>query len=171
MDYFHFLSIAIAVPVGNLIYDNWGIRTFIYMGIYLQIFSIIESLLLINLIFSLNDVIYACEDICCEHKNDLFIIIYISIHLFHSGYNYLPLITIDILCILQYLWGFPGDTSVKEPAGQCRRHKRLGLNSWVWKIPWRRAGQPTPVFLPGESYGQRSLVGYKSIGSQRIRYN
>ena len=32
--------------------------------------------------------------------------------------------------------------------------------SWVRKIPWRREWQPTPVFLPGESHGQRSLVGY-----------
>ena len=31
--------------------------------------------------------------------------------------------------------------------------------TWVGKIPWRRTGQPTPVFLPGECYGQRSLVG------------
>ena len=129
-----------------------------------------RALLLINLIFSLNDVIYTCEGIWCEPKNDLFRIIYISICLFHSGYNYLPLITIDILCILQYLWGFPGDTSVKEPA-QCRRHKRLRLSPWVWKIPWRRARQPTPVFLPAQSHGPRSLVGYKSIGSQRVGHN
>ena len=33
-------------------------------------------------------------------------------------------------------------------------------NPWVGKIPWRRAWQPTPVFLPGESHGQRSLAGY-----------
>jgi len=32
--------------------------------------------------------------------------------------------------------------------------------TWVGKIPWRRAWQPTPVFLPGESHGQRSLVSY-----------
>ena len=38
------------------------------------------------------------------------------------------------------------------------------LLSWVQKIPWRRAGQPTPVFLPGESHGQRSLVGYSPQG-------
>ena len=31
---------------------------------------------------------------------------------------------------------------------------------WVKKIPWRRAWQPTPIFLPGESRGPRSLVGY-----------
>ena len=41
-----------------------------------------------------------------------------------------------------------------------RRHKRCGLDPWVRKIPWRRAWQSTPVFLPGESHGQRSLVGY-----------
>ena len=39
-----------------------------------------------------------------------------------------------------------------------------GFNPWVGKIPWRRAWQPTPVFLPGESHGQRSLVGYGSWG-------
>ena len=37
---------------------------------------------------------------------------------------------------------------------------RPGLNPWVGKIPWRRKWQPTPVFLPGESHGQRSLAGY-----------
>ena len=37
---------------------------------------------------------------------------------------------------------------------------RCGFDPWVGKIPWRRAWQPTPVFLPGESHGQRSLVGY-----------
>ena len=34
------------------------------------------------------------------------------------------------------------------------------------KIPWRREWQPTPVFLPGESRGQRSLVGYSSQGGK-----
>ena len=56
--------------------------------------------------------------------------------------------------------GFPGCSSGKEPACQCRRHKRHGFNSWVGKIPQRRAREPTPVFLPGESCGQRSLAGY-----------
>ena len=56
--------------------------------------------------------------------------------------------------------GFPGCASGKEPACQCRRHKRCRFDPWVRKIPWRRAWQPTPVFLPGESHGQRSLVGY-----------
>ena len=36
----------------------------------------------------------------------------------------------------------PGGTSGKEPACQCRRHKRCGFNPWVRKIPWRRNGNP-----------------------------
>ena len=38
----------------------------------------------------------------------------------------------------------------------------VGLIPWVGKIPWRRPWQPTPVFLPGESHGQRSLAGYST---------
>ena len=37
---------------------------------------------------------------------------------------------------------------------------RCGFGPWIWKIPWRRKWQPTGVFLPGESHGQRSLAGY-----------
>ena len=47
---------------------------------------------------------------------------------------------------------------------QCRRHRRWGFDPWVWKIPWRRKWQSTPVFLPGKSRGQRSLVGYSPRG-------
>ena len=39
---------------------------------------------------------------------------------------------------------------------------------WLGKIPWRRAWQPTPVFLPGEPHGQRSLVGYSSWGREEL---
>ena len=56
--------------------------------------------------------------------------------------------------------GFPGGTNGKEPACQCRRHKRHGINPWIGKIPWRRAWQPTSVFLPGKSHVKRSLAGY-----------
>ena len=59
---------------------------------------------------------------------------------------------------------FVGGASGKEPSFQCRRHKRFEFDLWVRKFPWRRAWQPSPVFLPGESHGQRSLEGYKSIG-------
>ena len=44
---------------------------------------------------------------------------------------------------------------------QCKRPR---LDFWVGKIPWRRAWQLTPVFLPGESHGQRSRVGYSLQG-------
>ena len=37
-----------------------------------------------------------------------------------------------------------------------------GFNPWVGKIPWKRERLPTPVFLPGESHGQRNLRGYSS---------
>ena len=57
-----------------------------------------------------------------------------------------------------------GQANGKEPVCQCRRHKRHGFNPWLGKIPWRRKWQPTPVFLPGESHGQRSLVGYGPYG-------
>ena len=43
--------------------------------------------------------------------------------------------------------------------------------SWVGKIPWRRAWQPTPVLLPGESHGQRSLVGYSLWGCRELDTN
>ena len=42
--------------------------------------------------------------------------------------------------------------------------RRPGLNSWVRKIAWRRAWQPTPVFLPGEFHGQRNLTSYSDWG-------
>jgi len=46
------------------------------------------------------------------------------------------------------------------PACQCKRFKGCRFDPWVEKIPWRRKWQPIPVFLPGESHAQRSLVGY-----------
>ena len=53
----------------------------------------------------------------------------------------------------------------KELVCQYRRQKRCRFNPWVGKILWREAWQSTPVFLPGEFYERRNLVGY-SIGSQ-----
>ena len=48
--------------------------------------------------------------------------------------------------------------------------RRRGFDPWVRKIPWRRKWQPTPVFLPGKSHGQRSLAGYSPCGRQRVRH-
>jgi len=68
--------------------------------------------------------------------------------------------------------GFLGGASGKEPACQCRRQDRWGFNPCVGKNSWRRAWQPTPVFLPGESHGQNSLVSYNpSIRSQRVGHD
>ena len=67
------------------------------------------------------------------------------------------------------VWGdFPGSSS-KEPPCQCKRHQRCWLDPWVGKIPWRRAWQPTPVFLPGESHGEGSLAGYIVHGVSKSR--
>ena len=57
-----------------------------------------------------------------------------------------------------------GGASGKEPACQCRRHKRHGFNSWIRKISWRRAWKLTLVFLPEKSHGQRNLMGYSPQG-------
>ena len=56
-------------------------------------------------------------------------------------------------------WDLPGD---HHP--QCRRCRKHRFNLWVRKIPWRRAWQPTPVFLPRKSHGQRSLASYSPRG-------
>ena len=59
--------------------------------------------------------------------------------LFYLSFSHHSLVTQEIICL------------------QCRR---LMFDPWVGKTPWKREWQPTPVFLPGESYGQRSLAGY-----------
>ena len=69
----------------------------------------------------------------------------------------------DIWCL-----GLPEWCNHKEPASQYRRHKRRGLDPWVGKIPWRRELQPTPVFLPGEFHGPRSLVGCSPWGHKEL---
>ena len=58
------------------------------------------------------------------------------------------------------LQGFPGGSEVKASA--------CNVEDWVRKIPWRRKWQPTPVFLPGGSHGQRSLVGYSPRGRKEL---
>ena len=56
--------------------------------------------------------------------------------------------------------GFPGGTSGKEPTANAGDLREAGLIPGLGRFPWRRAQQPTPVYLPGESHGQRSLVVY-----------
>ena len=75
------------------------------------------------------------------------------------------------MCILMYTYvlSFPGGTSGKEPTCKCKRRKSYVLDPWVRKIPWRRAWQPAPVFLPRKSPWIEVPEGLQSIGLHRIR--
>ena len=61
--------------------------------------------------------------------------------------------------ILNISWASQ-EAQCKDSACQFRRSKRHRFNPWAGKIPWKRKWQPTPVFSPEESRGQRSRVGY-----------
>ena len=58
--------------------------------------------------------------------------------------------------------GFPGGSDGKESA--CNEGDPGAMDPWVREIPWRAEGLPTPVLLPGEFHGQRSLAGYSPRG-------
>ena len=62
--------------------------------------------------------------------------------------------------------GFPSGSVGEESA--CNAGDLGSIGPWVGKIPWRREWQPTPVFLPGEFHGQRSLVGYCPWGHKEL---
>ena len=57
---------------------------------------------------------------------------------------------------------------VKNSSASAGRHKRCGFHLCVRQIPWRRAQQLTPIFLPGKFHGWRSLVGYSPC---RVRHD
>ena len=71
-----------------------------------------------------------------------------------------------ILMMSSLFMGFPFGTVGKETTCQCRRHKkwkrhkRCRFDPCIGKIPWRKAWQPSSVFLPAQSHGQRGLEGY-----------
>ena len=69
---------------------------------------------------------------------------------------------------IQFPWASQVALVVKEPTCQCRRLKKRWFDPWVEKIPWKKAWQPTPVFLPGES---QEPGGLQSIGLQTVEYN
>ena len=48
---------------------------------------------------------------------------------------------------------------------------RYGFDPWVWKIPWKRKWQPTPVFLPEEFHVQRSLAGCSLWDHKRVGHS
>ena len=79
-------------------------------------------------------------------------------HFFFDYCSFLSYIRSKSLLVkLSYPWWLRGSSV-------CLEFRRPGFNPWVGKIPWRRKWQPTPVLLPGESHGGRSLVGYSPWG-------
>ena len=85
-----------------------------------------------------------------------------TVRLLSSVFNILILV-FNILCYLRSLMGFPVAQMVKNlPATQETQV------AWVGKIPWRRERQLTPIFLPREFHGQRSLVVYSPWGWKEL---
>ena len=64
-----------------------------------------------------------------------------------------------------FFFGFPNGSDGKESILQCRKP---GFAPWFMKVPWRREWLPSPVHLPGEFHGQRSLVGYSPLGHSQV---
>ena len=80
---------------------------------------------------------------------------------------------VSLLCswnyhIVNQLYGLPRWLNGKESS--CQRGRR-GFDPWVMEIAWNRKQQPTPVFLPGKSHGEKSLEGYSAWGHKRVRYD
>ena len=102
--------------------------------------------------------IYPREMKICVYKNVYKYIFRISIHNDPKLETILVFIhrRINEQTVIYSLW-----LSGYRMCLQCRRHRKCRFNSWVRKIPWRRAWQPTPVFLPGESHGSKSPKGLK----------
>ena len=70
--------------------------------------------------------------------------------------------------LLEICVGLPWWLSGKQYTCQ---YRRCGFGPWAWKIPGRRKCQPIPVFLSRKPHGQRSQVGYRPWGSQRVRHS
>ena len=88
--------------------------------------------------------IQAEKEFCCRYKARV------------SNCPFRGKIKTKTLCCPQQPKGFPGSSEVKNQPASARNSSDW-FDLWVGKIPWRRKWQPTPVFLPGESLGQRSL--------------
>ena len=96
------------------------------------------------------------SQVICSFLN--WVIYFLAVELYES---------VVILC--SWVWplkGFPGGSVVKKKKStcQCRIHR---FHPWVGKIPWRKRWQPTSVFLPGKSHGQKEPGGLQSMGLQK----
>ena len=101
---------------------------------------------------------------CLEHFG-------VSCTMEHSGMVHVQKNTQHSIKLGDGIWvvtSFPGITSGKESACQCRKHKRHGFNPWVGKIPCMAL---TPLYLPEESPWLEEPDGLQSIGSQRVRHD
>ena len=95
-----------------------------------------------------------------NYTKELMWIVRLMISQLHSKNSYL------LETHMRYI-GLPLWLSGEESTCQCRR---CGFDPWVGKIPWRRKWQPSPVFKPGESHGQRRLA-YTVHELQRIEHD
>ena len=111
-----------------------------------------------------------CEQLQTLHMNS-FRQDYFSISIKIKGWKAQWVLTRESLASPMESKGFPGDARGKEPTCQCKRCKTCGFNSWVKKIPWRRAWQPTPVFLPGKSPWTEEPGSLQSMGLQRVGHD
>ena len=97
-----------------------------------------------------------CSNLISSRKSSLFL----------SPLGLVLTLTIPILQPIITIWGLSWWLSGKESTS-----RRCRFDPWVKKIPWRRKWQPTPVFLPGKSQRQRSLVGCSPWGCRRVRFD
>ena len=85
------------------------------------------------------------------------------------SYQYvLPLKANKPMVTVKLRGGFPGGSAGKIICLQCGSCRRHGFDPWIGKSPWRRAWKSTPVFSPGKSHGERSLVAYSPQGRKEL---
>ena len=78
------------------------------------------------------------------------------------------MVSLVIIWSLKDFLGFPVGWLKKKKKKSTCQCRRLRFDPWVGKMPWKRKWQPAPVFLPGESHGQRGLVGYSLQGCKEL---
>ena len=99
----------------------------------------------------------------------IYVSVYALIHLpIYSSIHPLIYLSFLSICLSNCLSGLPRWLSCKESTCQSRR---LRFDPWLVKISWKSKLWPTPVFLPVECHGQRSLVGYSPRGHKRFRHD
>ena len=106
----------------------------------------------------------------------------VSLYSLHCSFKKAFLSLLDILCNSAFRWVYLNFSPLpftsllfsvisKASSGNHFAFVHFFFNPWVWKIPWRREWLPTPVCLPGEFHGQRSLVGCSPGGLQTVSYD